>query len=303
MNFGEQLQQLRKYKKMSQEDLAKKVGVSRQSVSKWENGVSYPEMKHIVKLCAIFHCKITDLVHGQLNDLASIDDDIKEKVVKLKIEKQKRLKKLCKIIFHISRSLKISSLLIVVMIVVCMFASPFFGENIEINENEIILKDDKIEYDETSDTYYNQEVKTPIQLEKNSEEANFFNLLVDFSSIELIIGCEILLILLLIYMMCFYWLNEEIQYLSKNILLNSTPFTLINMTYIRHITKSLFIMFICHSCIKLFIGAFIFKRLIFSIDIMQIVYILCLICLTYIFEYGYEIQLDSNGVIYNEDVI
>ena len=40
MKFGENLKQIRKTKKISQEELAEKLGVSRQSVSKWETGVS-----------------------------------------------------------------------------------------------------------------------------------------------------------------------------------------------------------------------------------------------------------------------
>ncbi len=40
MKFGENLYNLRKKQKISQEKLAEKIGVSRQSVSKWENGVS-----------------------------------------------------------------------------------------------------------------------------------------------------------------------------------------------------------------------------------------------------------------------
>lgn len=41
MKFNEKLQKLRKEKGMSQEALADELGVSRQAVSKWENGVSY----------------------------------------------------------------------------------------------------------------------------------------------------------------------------------------------------------------------------------------------------------------------
>lgn len=41
MKFGENLYNLRKKQKISQEKLAEKIGVSRQSVSKWENGVSH----------------------------------------------------------------------------------------------------------------------------------------------------------------------------------------------------------------------------------------------------------------------
>ena len=47
MNFGENLRLLRKNSKMSQEVLAEKLGVSRQSVSKWEVGSAYPEKRFI----------------------------------------------------------------------------------------------------------------------------------------------------------------------------------------------------------------------------------------------------------------
>ena len=42
---------------MSQEELALKVKVTRQSVTKRENGESYPEMNNILELCKIFNCK------------------------------------------------------------------------------------------------------------------------------------------------------------------------------------------------------------------------------------------------------
>ena len=58
MNFGDNLKKIRKYNKMSQEDFAEKVNVSRQSVSKWETGDAYPEMNNILELCKIFKCRI-----------------------------------------------------------------------------------------------------------------------------------------------------------------------------------------------------------------------------------------------------
>ena len=51
MKFGENLQKLRKEKGISQEQLAEQLGVTRQSVSKWESGASYPEMDKIVTIC------------------------------------------------------------------------------------------------------------------------------------------------------------------------------------------------------------------------------------------------------------
>lgn len=54
MKFGEKLQLLRKQKGMSQEQLALQIGVSRQSVSKWELGDSLPDTDKIVLLSKVF---------------------------------------------------------------------------------------------------------------------------------------------------------------------------------------------------------------------------------------------------------
>ena len=69
MKFGDNLRTLRRTRKISQEELAERVGVSRQSVSKWECGDAYPEMDNILKLCNIFHCKINNLVNEELVDI------------------------------------------------------------------------------------------------------------------------------------------------------------------------------------------------------------------------------------------
>ena len=58
MKFGDNLKRVRKIRKISQEDLAEKLGVSRQSVSKWETGENYPSMTNIMSLCTIFKCNI-----------------------------------------------------------------------------------------------------------------------------------------------------------------------------------------------------------------------------------------------------
>ena len=60
------LQQLRKANGYSQEVLAGKLGVSRQSVTKWEAEKSYPEMDKLLKLCQIFDVTLDDLVQGDL---------------------------------------------------------------------------------------------------------------------------------------------------------------------------------------------------------------------------------------------
>lgn len=64
MGFRENLQHLRAVNAMTQEQLALLLGVSRQSVTKWEAERSYPEMDKLMKMCGIFDCTLDDLVMG-----------------------------------------------------------------------------------------------------------------------------------------------------------------------------------------------------------------------------------------------
>ena len=67
MTFGENLQFLRKRAGMTQEGLAEKMGVSRQSVSKWESNAAYPETDAILRLCDLFHCDMDTLLRGDVS--------------------------------------------------------------------------------------------------------------------------------------------------------------------------------------------------------------------------------------------
>lgn len=55
MSIGENILYIRKENKLSQEEFAEKLGVSRQSVSKWELGDSIPEIEKITLICKLFH--------------------------------------------------------------------------------------------------------------------------------------------------------------------------------------------------------------------------------------------------------
>lgn len=67
MAFGENLQYLRRHSGgMTQEKLAERMGVSRQTVSKWEANEGYPEIPKLIELCDIFGCKLDDLLRGDM---------------------------------------------------------------------------------------------------------------------------------------------------------------------------------------------------------------------------------------------
>lgn len=62
MAFSQKLQEYRKAEKLSQEELAHRLGVSRQSVSKWEQGLSFPETEKLIELSSMMHISIDALL-------------------------------------------------------------------------------------------------------------------------------------------------------------------------------------------------------------------------------------------------
>lgn len=66
MAFNENLQNLRKMKGMSQEQLAEKLNVSRQAISKYESGNGYPETEKLIAICEIFDCSMDILIKGKI---------------------------------------------------------------------------------------------------------------------------------------------------------------------------------------------------------------------------------------------
>lgn len=62
MKFQYELQRLRKQAGMSQEELGERLGVSRQTISKWENGTSYPDMLNLMTISGFFSVSVDSLV-------------------------------------------------------------------------------------------------------------------------------------------------------------------------------------------------------------------------------------------------
>lgn len=62
--FKEQLKTFRAAKQLSQDDLAKKLYISRQAISKWENGDATPDIENLVKLADILEVSLDQLVKG-----------------------------------------------------------------------------------------------------------------------------------------------------------------------------------------------------------------------------------------------
>ncbi len=68
MTLGEKITQIRKGAQLSQEQFGQMLGVSRQSVSKWESDLAQPELKTIVEMSKTFGVSLDELLKDEKND-------------------------------------------------------------------------------------------------------------------------------------------------------------------------------------------------------------------------------------------
>lgn len=69
MEIGNKIQELRKKENLSQEQLAEKIGVARQTISKWELGETSPDLKEAKELSKIFNVSLDELVGNNINNI------------------------------------------------------------------------------------------------------------------------------------------------------------------------------------------------------------------------------------------
>ena len=83
MNVGARIKKYREKQNISQDELALKVCVSRQTISNWETNKSYPDIKSLTMLSNIFHVTLDDFIKGDIEEMKRIVS--KEKIEKFNI--------------------------------------------------------------------------------------------------------------------------------------------------------------------------------------------------------------------------
>lgn len=77
MDIGKKIKKYREIQNISQDDLALKVFVSRQTISNWETNKSYPDIKSLSLLSNIFHVSLDDFVKEDIEEMRKIVDKAK----------------------------------------------------------------------------------------------------------------------------------------------------------------------------------------------------------------------------------
>lgn len=297
MKFGDNLKKIRKLKKLSQEELAEKLNVSRQSVSKWETGDAYPEMNNLLELCKIFHCKINDLVNDYITDMESLNEDVRLQVTTLKKEQQSKMKGISKFISLVAKIARIICLVCLPVIIISMLFFPYLINKIDIKDNEISIKgNDNISLVEEQDKIV-LKINGITLFDESKELINnhIINVL-NNNSKTLIIGyIEVAFLTLLITVYLISLILKHLNNLFKNLYLGETPFTLEN---VNHIKKMAWLMIV--AIILPTIGGMIFNNLLtaetnIDFELFDIVEILFLFSLSYVFEYGRLIEIENKA--------
>ena len=303
MKFGDNLKKIRILKKLSQEDLAEKVNVSRQSVSKWETGDAYPTMNNLLELCKIFHCKINDLVNDSIIDIDSLGDEVKTKVVSLKKEEQHKMKVLSKIITIISKIGRIFCYIAIPFICLILIITPYLINRVVIKDNNLTLNllDSNINVLEESDKVvlkYNG--ITLADADKEFLNTKVLSIFENNSKAKIIgyveTGFASLLVIIILTSIMF----KHLETLFDNINKGETPFTLENVSLIKKIAWKMIIIIIMSN-----IGGGMFELLLSSdlnlkFETYDLVEILFLFSLSYIFEYGRLLGLEAKGQMYDD---
>ena len=115
MNVGEKILQLRKKMGLSQEELAEKLNVTRQTISKWETNQSSPDFEKIVPLCDLFEITTDELLRGKSENIKNLDDS--------KI----RRKTACKV------SISVFIYFLAIICVISMSTMPWISEEITVS--------------------------------------------------------------------------------------------------------------------------------------------------------------------------
>ncbi len=120
MNIEERLYELRKSKNLSQEELAQKLGVTRQTVSKWETGQSTPDFGKIIPLCEIYGISADELLRGKARETnAELHNEFEEIHKQSILSNKNRTKK--------ATGISIGVLLYFVAVAWIIISIPFYG--------------------------------------------------------------------------------------------------------------------------------------------------------------------------------
>ena len=133
--FGENLKTLRKQKGFSQEELATRLHVVRQTISKWEKNLSVPDAGTLIRLAEILEVPVSELLGAKIEN-ENTASDVAEQLSRINEQlaiKNRRSRRIWKIVAII-----LAAIILINIFIAVFFSVPTLNEGIQSNQPEII---------------------------------------------------------------------------------------------------------------------------------------------------------------------
>ena len=133
--FGENLKTLRKQKGFSQEELATRLHVVRQTISKWEKNLSVPDADTLIRLAEILEVSVSELLGAKIEN-ENTASDVAEQLSRINEQlaiKNRRSRRIWKIVATI-----LAAIILINIFIAVFFSVPTLNEGIQSNQPEII---------------------------------------------------------------------------------------------------------------------------------------------------------------------
>lgn len=148
MNYdkiGLLIKNLRIKNNMSQNDLARELGIGRENISKWENGVSLPDVENLIIISKIFKVSVDELLLGELTNNKDNNKDIYYELYKEKNKKNESLRRNIKLFTSLVLVLSVSSILFI-----SYFFYEAYNKSIDSEPNIVEVNKEENNEEETS---------------------------------------------------------------------------------------------------------------------------------------------------------
>ena len=133
--FSENLKTLRKQKGFSQEELATRLHVVRQTISKWEKNLSVPDADTLIRLAEILEVSVSELLGTKIEN-ENVASDVAEQLSRINEQlaiKNRRSRRIWKIVAII-----LTAIILINIFIAVFFSVPTLNEGIQSNQPEII---------------------------------------------------------------------------------------------------------------------------------------------------------------------
>ena len=132
--FGENLKTLRKQKGFSQEELATRLHVVRQTISKWEKNLSVPDADTLIRLAEISEVSVSELLGAKIEN-ENTASDVAEQLSRINEQlaiKNRRSRRIWKIVAII-----LAAIVLINIFIAVFFSVPTLNEGIQSSQPEI----------------------------------------------------------------------------------------------------------------------------------------------------------------------